>query len=488
MMQSRREFIYQGIFSASAMAAAGCVSNGRGLFDFTSGAPMQGYAAKPMETVRIGVVGVGGRGYAALRRFAKIPGARVTALCDNVREKIDKGQKRLADCRMPKAKEYCGETEWRRLCDDPEVDVVYNTTPWELHMPVMRAAMLGGKHVMTEVPSVLSVDDAWEAVELAEKTRRHAMQLENCCYGEVEMLALNLARQGVLGELVHAEGAYIHDLRNMTVTKWPDNECWRYDWNRDHKGNFYPTHGLVPLCLTLGINRGDRFDYLVSLESQQANFRALLKGKHPEHVRSADDIQMGDMNSTLIKTALGRSILVQHDVSTPRPYSRLGYLSGTKGAVAGWPMRLALETEVGKGAHKWLSADAGTDKEKAAFRELVEKYQHPMFKTAGAIAKKMSADHGGMDYLMDLRWIYCLRQGLPLDMDVYDLAATGCLCELTERSVRGRSKTVDVPDFTRGAWKTAKPLGIENIDVRKAGFGDDVKGPDAKADKDTFQV
>ena len=487
-MQSRRDFIYQSIFSASALAAAGCVTGGKRMFDFTSGAPMQGFADKPMDTVRIGVVGMGGRGYAAIRRFGKIPGARVTAICDNVKAKLEKSQKRLADCKMPKAREYYGEEEWRRLCEDPEVDVVYNTTPWELHMPVIRAAIEGGKHVMTEVPSVLTVDDAWEAVELAEKHRRHCMQLENCCYGPVEMLTLSLARQGVLGELVHAEGAYIHDLRGMTVCEWPNNECWRYDWNRDHKGNYYPTHGLVPLCLTLGINRGDKFDYLVSLESRQANMKRYLRDVKPDHRRNADDIQTGDMNTTLIKTALGRSIMMQHDVSTPRPYSRLGFLSGTKGAIAGWPMRVAIEKEAGKGAHKWLSAESRNEKECAEFKAFVDKYQHPMFKTAGAIAKKMSADHGGMDYLMDLRWVYCLRQGLPLDMDVYDLASTGCLCELTERSVRNRSEAVNVPDFTRGAWKTATPLGLENIDIRKAGFGDDVKGPEAKADKDTFQV
>ena len=468
-MLSRRDFAINGLFAASAAMATGCVSNGRRMFDFTPGAPMMGYADRPMDTVRIGIVGVGGRGFAAIKRFAMIPGARVTALCDNVKDKIDKGQKRIADLKMPPAREFYGEEEWRRLCDDPDVDVVYNTTPWELHLPVALAAMNGGKHVFTEVPSVLSVDGAWEAVETAERTRRHCMQLENCCYGEVEMLTLHLARLGMFGELVHAEGAYIHDLRGMTATPWPDNECWRYAWNRDHCGNYYPTHGLVPLCLTLGINRGERFDYLVSLDSRQANFAEYLREKHPDSPRNADVIKMGDMNSTLVKTALGRSILVQHDVSTPRPYSRLGFLSGTKGAICGWPLRFAFES--GKGGHvkKWIDKSCDSESE-TPYRDFIEKYQHPMFKKAGELAKKTSADHGGMDFLMDMRWIYCLRQGLPLDMDVYDLAATGCLCELTERSAGNRSKAVSVPDFTRGAWKTAKPLGIEDIDLAKAGF------------------
>jgi len=216
------------------------------------------------------------------------------------------------------------------------------------------------------------------------------------------------------------------------------------------------------LCLTLGINRGDQFDYLVSLESQQANFKAYLKAAAPDSPRAHDDIQMGDMNTTLIKTALGRSIMIQHDVSTPRPYSRIQFLSGTKGAICDYPYRVGFEKEPGKGVHAWFDEKAAT--------EIREKYAHPMFKKAGILAKKASADHGGMDFLMDMRWVYCLRQGLPLDMDVYDLAATGCLCELTEKSVRNRSETISLPDFTRGAWKTAKPLGIMDIDLRKAGF------------------
>ena len=461
-MNSRRDFLRSSIFTASAFAAAGCVSDGSNRLNLRRGAPMMGFADKPMDEVRIGIVGVGGRGFAAIRRFAKIPGAKVVALCDNMQDKIDKGQKRLSEHKLPAAKPYYGETAWRRLCDDPHIDVVYNTTPWELHVPVALAAMNGGKHVFTEVPSALFVDDCWELVELSEKTHRHCMQLENCCYGEVEMLTLHLARLGMFGELVHAEGAYIHDLRGMAQAKCPDSECWRYAWNKAHKGNFYPTHGLVPLCLTLGVNRGDRFDYLVSLESRQANFKAYLKAVAPDSPRVNDDIQMGDMNTTLIKTALGRSIMIQHDVSTPRPYSRIQFLSGTKGAICDYPYRVGFEKAPGKGVHAWFD-------EKAA-AEIKEKYAHPMFRQAGILAKKTSADHGGMDFLMDMRWVYCLRQGLPLDMDVYDLAATGCLCELTEKSVRNRSETISLPDFTRGAWKTAKPLGIMDIDLRKAGY------------------
>jgi hypothetical protein len=374
-------------------------------------------------------------------------------------------QKRLADRKRPAAKEYVGEEAWRRLCDDPNVDVVYNTTPWKLHVPVQLAAMRSGKHVFTEVPAAFTVDECWELVETSEKTKRHCMQLENCCYGEIEMLTFNLAKLGMLGELVHGEGAYIHDLRGMSKAQWPKCEHWRFAENRDHGGNRYPTHGLVPLCLTMDINRGDRLDYLVSLDSNQANFRhymeAVLKADDP---RRSAKMKMADMNSSLIKTAKGRSLLIQHDVASPRPYSRIQFLSGTKGAICDYPYRVVFEDKPGSGAHKWYD-------EKEAL-EIRNKYKHPLWKTVGELAKRVGG-HGGMDFIMDTRWVYCLQQGLALDMDVYDLAVTSCICELTEKSAQNRSRACEIPDFTRGAWRTNKPLAVVDIDLGRMGLGKD---------------
>ena len=463
----RRDFLKGAFFAGTAAMAGGCASTRGGWLDFASGAPMHGFAAPKMPRIRLGIVGMGGRGCGVVGRVRDLPGIDVTAICDNVPEKVAKVQHlALIEKGKPAAKEYVGDEAWRRLCDDPNVDVVYNTTPWNLHVPVQLAAMKGGKHVLTEVPSAFTVDECWELVETSEKTRRHCMQLENCCYGEIEMLTFNLAKLGMLGELVHGEGAYIHDLREICCSRnWPEAECWRFDENAAHGGNRYPTHGLVPLCLTMDVNRGDRLDHLVSLESNQANFKAYMEANlAPDNPRRRAKVRMADMNSTLIKTAKGRTLLIQHDVSSPRPYSRIQFLSGTKGAICDYPYRVVFEEKCGAGAHNWY--------DEAKAEEIREKYRHPLWKTMGELGKRVGG-HGGMDFIMDARWIYCLQQGLPLDMDVYDLASTSCICELTERSADNRGRTMDVPDFTRGAWRTNKPMDIVDIDLDKMGVLDE---------------
>ena len=463
MATTRRDFIRGTAWLGAAAMAGGCATRS-GMFGCASGAPMHGFCAPKLPHIRLGVVGMGSRGCGVVGRACNLPGITVTAICDNVPDQLARAQKILANKKKPAAKEYLGDEAWKRLCEDPNVDVVYNTTPWSLHVPVQLGAMRGGKHVFTEVPSAFTVDQCWELVETSEKTKRHCMQLENCCYGEVEMLTFNLAKLGLLGEIVHAEGAYIHDLRSMCKTEWPGCECWRFGENRDHGGNRYPTHGLVPLCLTMDINRGDRMDYLVSLDSNQANFKAFMEARlTPDNPRRQSKVKMADMNSTLIKTAKGKSILVQHDVSSPRPYSRIQLVTGTRGAVCDYPFRIVFEDFPGSGAHKWYDDDKA--------KEVREMYRHPLWKTVGELAKRVGG-HGGMDFIMDARWSYCLRQGLPLDMDVYDLAATSCLCELTEKSADNRSRAYDIPDFTRGAWKTNSPMGIVDIDLDKMGLKD----------------
>ena len=464
MQFNRRDFLKGLSLTGAACAAGGCATGGR-LFDCTNGSPMHGFAAPKIPNIRLGVVGMGSRGCGVVGRVCNLPGVTVVAVCDNVPEKIAKAQKILSDRKKPKAKEYLGDEAWKALVNDPNIDVVYNTTPWALHVPVALGAMRGGKHVFTEVPSAFTVDQCWELIETSEKTQRHCMQLENCCYGETEMLTFNLAKLGMLGELVHAEGAYIHDLRHMCETEWPGCECWRFGENRDNGGNRYPTHGLVPLCLTFDINRGDRLDYLVSLDSNQVNFKAYMEANlKPDNPRRLSKVKMADMNSTLIKTYNGRSMLIQHDVSSPRPYSRIQLVTGTKGAVCDYPFRIGFEAKSGAGLHKWFD-DAKT-------REIREKYKHPLHRTIGELAKRVGG-HGGMDFIMDARWVYCLQQGLPLDMDVYDLATTCCLCELTERSADHRARSIDIPDFTRGAWRTNAPLGIVDIDLAKFGLKDE---------------
>ena len=467
---NRREFLTGSAWMGLAAFAGGCAS---ARFFGTEGAPMQGFRCAPMKKIRVGIVGLGARGAGPVWRLPAIPGVEVTAICDIVSEKIAEKQKTITDRGFLKAKEYLGPEAYKALCEDPNVDVVYSTTPWNLHTPVALYAMEHGKHVLTEVPAAMTIDECWAQVETAERTKRHCMQLENCCYGETELLALNLCRKGVLGDLMYGEAAYVHDLSGQALSKEGDVEWWRLDWNAQHKGNQYPTHGLGPVCQYLGINRGDQFDHLVSMENRQARMTLRAEAKKAGRFLGKE-IAMADMNTTLIRTKLGRMILLAHDVSSPRPYTRYNTIQGTKGILTDYPYRVAFETEIGDGkAHKYF-------KEEEA--EKVRKdYMHPLWAAAGELGKKIGG-HGGMDFVMDLRWVYCLMNGLPLDMDVYDLAAWSSMCELTERSVRAGSRTLDCVDFTRGAWQTAQPLGIETVDMSKFNF------KDMKTDKNALNV
>ncbi|MCQ2394948.1 MAG: Gfo/Idh/MocA family oxidoreductase [Kiritimatiellae bacterium] len=455
-MTNRREFL-QGTLWMGALAMAGGAFGGATVP--TVGGKMATFAAPALRKVRVGCVGLGSRGSGAVHRLAMIPGVEITALCDIRPDAVKRQQDWLAAKKRPTPRAFVGEQAWKDLCQWDGVDVIYNTTPWQLHAPVALGALRGSKHAFTEVPAAMTLDECWELVETSEKMQRHCMMLENCCYGEIEMLAFNLCHRGILGELKHGEGAYIHDLRGSNLYGYWDH--WRYKWNAAHKGNLYPTHGLGPICLDMDINRGDRFDYLVSLESQQAGLTTLAKFALPEDAwQRKTNVQTGDMNTTLIKTAKGRSIMVQHDVSSPRPYSRINLISGTRGMLCDYPYRLAIENRPGQGAHGFNDAVAA---------EYREKYKHPLWKRAGEIAKKVGG-HGGMDFLMDLRWAYCLQNGLPLDMNVYDLASWCSLVELSEKSVKNRSNSVDVPDFTRGGWKTTKPLGLVDVDLARMGL------------------
>ena len=478
MTTNRRDFLKGTAWMGAAALAAGCHLNRLG---FGEGGLMQGYAYRNLmgKKIRVGFVGIGGRGSAAVHRVAQIPGCEVVALCDKNPARVEANLKWLADRKAPVVpKGYVGEEAYKELCDFGDCDVVYCATPWHLHQPVALRALNGGKVALVEVTSALTTEECWELVEASEKWRIPCMQLENCVYGEIELLELNLARLGMFGEINHAEGAYIHDLREVipsTGKHYNTEWVWRYGENMRHKGNRYPTHGLVPICQTMGINRGDRFDYLVSLENGPHNVnyehfkKEFLTDADPR--RKDPPAAMGDMNTTLIRTANGKSIMVQHDVSSPRPYSRINLISGTKGIVRDYPFQCAFEEKCfDRGAHDWFD-----EKKAAAVRE---KYMHPLWRDLSEVAKKVGG-HGGKDFIMDLRWAWCLQNGEPLDMDVYDLAATSCLCELTETSVRNGSKPVAVPDFTRGNWRSVKPWGVVNVDLKRMGLN---KGAVAKDD------
>lgn len=409
---------------------------------------MSGYAAPPLAKVRVGFIGLGMRGPGAVERMAHIEGVEIVALCDTYPDRVDKVQAILTKLGLPEAKNYSGSDEaWKGLCDDPDIDLVYICTPWSWHTPMAVRSMEAGKHVAVEVPAARTVDECWQLVEVSERTNMHCMQLENCCYDFFELLTLNMARQGLFGEIIHGEGAYIHDLRwDFTYDKNGYADMWRLKENV-RNGNLYPTHGLGPVCQIMNINRGDRMDYLTSLSSNDfamgPELEQLAK-EDPFYAPYAGKSYRGNMNTTLVKTTLGRSILIQHDVSSPRPYSRIHLISGTKGFAQKWPSpaRIAL-------GHSWLPEDKMAEIEAQHTPELVRR--------VGEMAKAIGG-HGGMDFIMDWRLIDCLRNGLPLDQDVYDAALWSVIAPLSEWSVANRSGSIDVPDFTCGSWKVNTPF------------------------------
>ena len=334
------------------------------------------------------------------------------------------------------------------MCQTEDLDLVFTATPWEWHVPVMLAAMRTGKHAATEVPAAMTLEDCWALVETAEKHARHAVMMENCTYDRAEMMVFNIVRQGALGEVLHAEGGYLHDLREIKFEK-RDEGLWRRAWSAKLNGNPYPTHGLGPIANCLDINRGDRFDYLVSMSGPSRGLQDWAREHFPaEAPERRERYVLGDVNTSLIKTALGRTVMVQHCTNLPRPYSRINLVQGTKGMFQGYPNRLYIE---GRGTpHQWVDA-----------AEVRSEFEHPLWKELEATAT--GAGHGGMDYIEDYRLVKCLREGLPTDMNVYDAAALSSVVELSVQSTATRAHAVDVPDFTRGRWRTNPKLDIVRV-------------------------
>lgn len=416
-------------------------------------------ASDPIDTVRIAFIGLGMRGPGAVQRMIKIPGVKVVALCDVLEKNTKKVNAMLEKEGLPKAQEFFGDTAiWRQVTKLENVDLVYVATDWKTHAMMGVQAMKDGKHVAIEVPAAMNMDEIWALINTSEQTRKHCMQLENCVYDFFELTTLNMAQQGLLGDVLHGEGAYIHNLEPFWNSYW-DN--WRLDYNIHNRGDVYPTHGIGPVCQAMNIHRGDKMNYLVSMQTKTVCIPEFILKTTGKDV--SKDFQNGDHTSTLIKTEKGKTILIEHNVATPRPYDRMYQLTGTKGFANKYPIsgyalmadQLGITQEEGSKDHEKLDGHSFVSKELQT--KLMEQYKHPIHKELEETAKKVGG-HGGMDYIMDYRMIYCLRKGLPLDMDVYDLAEWCSLTPLTKLSIENGSAPVEVPDFTRGAWDRLQKL------------------------------
>ncbi|WP_420910110.1 Gfo/Idh/MocA family protein [Odoribacter lunatus] len=409
-----------------------------------------GLTTPKLDTVRVGFIGLGMRGPGAVKRFTHIPGTKVVALCDIRPERVEFCQNILKEAGLPEAAAYSGDEDaWKQLCERDDIDLVYIATDWKHHAPMGVYAMEHGKHVAIEVPAAMTLDEIWSLINTSEKTRKHCMQLENCVYDFFELTTLNMAQQGLFGEVLHVEGSYIHNLEEFWPEYWNN---WRMDYNQNNRGDVYATHGMGPACQLLDMHRGDRMDYLVAMDTKPVNGPAVVEKATGKKV---ENFQNGDQTTTSIRTKNGKTMLIQHNVMTPRPYSRMYQLVGTDGYASKYPiqeycLRPAQVDSKDVPNHENLNAHGSVPAD--VRKALMNKYKHPIHKELEETAKKVGG-HGGMDFIMDYRLIYCLRNGLPLDMDVYDLAEWCSMAELTRLSIENNSAAVEVPDFTRGGWQ-----------------------------------
>ena len=453
------------LFLSCAVLLSACCSSGDGyrikdgVIVFDEPAPAKGqedmllFAADPIDTVRTGFIGLGMRGPDAVRRFTYIDGAKVVALCDLEADRVAKSQEILAGRGKPAAAEYSGEDGWKQLCERDDIDLVYICTNWQTHVEMAVYAMECGKHVAVEVPAAMSVAECWRLVDTSERTRKHCMMLENCVYDFFELTCLNMAQQGLFGEVLHAEGAYIHNLEPFW-DYYHDN--WRLDFNQKHSGDVYATHGFGPDCQALNIHRGDKLEYLVSMDTKSVVGLEVAKEK-----MGVDTFANGDQTSTLVKTRNGKTVLIQHNVYTPRPYDRMYQLVGTKGFADKYPnSAFAFEPDqIADAAAEYDNLSSHSYVPREVRDSLMAKYKHPIAKEIEEKAREVGG-HGGMDFIMDYRLVWCLRNGKPLDMDVYDAAEWSCLGELTAASIANGSKPVKIPDFTRGRWNKVDGLKL----------------------------
>lgn len=417
--------------------------------------PVDALTTAPLEKVRVAFIGLN-RGMTHVNACLHLEFVEVVAVCDLREDRTKHAAEACAAKNGRQPAMYSGtENIWEQLVDRDDIDVVYISTPWAWHVPMALRAMERGKHAFVEVAAAVTVDDCWKLVDTSERTQRHCVMLENCCYGENELFVLNMAREGVFGELTHAECAYIHDLRSLLFTYNAEGD-WRREYHKQYNGNLYPTHGLGPVAQYLGVGRGDQFKFLVSMSSPEKCLTKYRDEHNPHDGKHAGEKYIcGDMNTSLIKTELGRSIMVQHDVVMPRPYSRINALCGTGATFFDYPARLAVDKPKqydlqADGSEEWLN-----DADLAKMRQL---FTHPLWRKLAERAK--GGGHGGMDFVMNYRHLDCIRNGRTPDSVVYDAAAWSCLIEISSYSVATGSTPVNMPDFSRGLWKTIQPLGI----------------------------
>lgn len=457
----RRKFLKKSSLSAASLYMASALACSQEKEQQASGGVYMGdHAAPKLETVRIALIGVGARGSGHAKQLAAIEGTEIVAIVDLYEDLVDRSVNLCHEAgggRHQSIARYFGqEDQWKKMLQEVKPDAVIIATNWNNHARMAIETMKQGAHAFVEVPIGVTLAEMWEIVDTSERTQKHCMMMENVNYGREELLYLNMCRKGVIGELLHAEAAYIHELRFQMEEQERGTGSWRTHHYAKRNGNLYPTHGLGPVAQYMNLGRGeDQFNTLVSFSTPAFGRKLYAEKKYAaDHKWNTLEYKGGDLNTSIIKTQLGRTILVQWDETSPRPYSRHNLIQGTQGTLAGFPTRIALEGGV-KGVadshHRWAQGEG--------LASVYEEFEHPLYKRLGALAKKMGG-HGGMDFMMRYRMVECLRKGLPLDQNVYEGCLWSAVSPLSEASVAGGGIPQKFPDFTRGEWVKTQALAV----------------------------
>jgi len=418
---------------------------------------MSGYSAPAIDKVRVGIIGVGQRGPTYIKIMGRVEGVDIRAICDVRPEKAEQSKKMAEELGYKPIVYSDNKDSWKKLCERDDIDLVIVTTPWTMHAEMGIYAMKQGKHTAIAVPAAATIEECWDLVKTSEETKKHCMMLENCSYHTFQMLTLNMARKGFFGEVVHGECAYNSSKMRNNFSKTMYWDMWWLKEYASKKGNIYPTHGLGPVCQIMDINRGDKFEFLVSVESKDfmmADKANELAAEDDFYKEFANRDYRGNMNTTIIKTTRGRTIMLQHDATSPSPETYIHGIYGTQGAALKYPSPPRIST----GNHKWASPEE--------FEKIKKKYSPEIIKVMDELANKIGG-HGGSDTYKSWRLIDCLRHGFPVDIDVYDSVAWSCILPLSSWSVHNQSNSIQIPDFTSGAWKS----NDRNMDIELKNYG-----------------
>ena len=427
---SRRAFLKT---AAASAALAGAVGRG----------------AEPSRTARIGIVGVGGRGTGLLQTMLQFPNVAVPAVCDILADRAGRAQEIVEQATGARPQAYTqGERDWQRLVERDDLDAVLTATPWQWHAPIMVAAMKAGKYAATEVPAAVTLEECWDLVRTSEQTGMPCMMLENVCYFQEALTLLRMVREGLFGDLLHAEAGYQHDCRSLMFTG-DGKLTWRGEHSAAKNGNLYPTHPIGPIAQWMDINRGDRFTRISSSSTKAAGLKQYAARKFgPNHPLAQRDYALGDVNTSILQTARGRTVTLYFDMSTPRPYDLIFRLQGTEGIHMG-----------GDKGGIYLEGKSPTPHAYEPFAPYMQKYAHPLW-TALQEQAKQHGGHGGSDYVLMHDFLKAVINRTPLPQDVYDAPAWSAITPLSIDSVAQNGPAIDFPDFTPGKWQSRPPAPI----------------------------